>query len=148
MQKLRWRIGTVAVVDASAAGLSACSSYPADTPKATVTMSEFTLEAPRSVAAGTITFVAHNVGGAEHEMVMIHGAKDGLPTKPNGSVDETAIESRIVGEIGKVKAQSDKAKDFKLTKGTYTLICNAESLLGGTKVNHYVKGMVTEFTVT
>jgi len=63
-------------------------------------------------------------------------------------VNETAIESRIVGEIEKVKAQSDKSKDFALSKGTYTLICNAESMMGGTKVNHYAKGMVTEFTVT
>ena len=47
-----------------------------------------------------------------------------------------------------MKAQSEKSKDFKLTKGTYTLACNAESMIGGTETNHYVKGMVTQFTVT
>jgi len=148
MQKLTWRCGTVALVVTAAAGLGACASAPADTPKVTVTMSEFTLKAPETVPSGSTTFVAHNVGGAQHEMVMIRGAKTGLPTKANGAVDEAAIESRIVGEIEKVKAQTDASKVFTLSKGTYTLICNAESMMSGTKVNHYAKGMVTEFTVT
>jgi len=111
-------------------------------------MSEFTLQAPAKVAAGTTEFVAHNVGGAQHEMVVVRGSKDGLPTKANGSVNESAIESRIVGEIEKVQAQTDKSKRFELRPGTYTLICNADSMLGSTQVNHYAKGMVTEFTVT
>ena len=106
------------------------------------------MRAPSSVAAGKVLLIAHNVGGAEHEMVVIRGTKEGLPTKADGSVNEKAIESRIVGEIEKVRAQTDKSEEFILPEGTYTLMCNADSTLSGAKVNHYAKGMVTELSVT
>ena len=123
-----------------------CSS--SDSPEVKVTLSEWSLTAePATVDAGKVTFVAKNVGGEEHEMLVVRGTKAGLPTKADGSLDEKAIDSRILGEIEGVKALTDKSKDFELKQGTYTLLCNAESTISGKKVSHYVKGMIDEITV-
>ncbi len=126
--------------------IAGCSSSDASAVK--VTLSEWVLTAkPASVDAGKVTFVANNVGGEEHEMLVVRGTKADLPTKADGSLDEKALESRILGEIAGIKAQTDKSKDFDLKKGTYTVICNAESTISGKKVSHFVKGMIDEITV-
>lgn len=136
----------VMVVGLAGGVLAGCSSSDASEVK--VTLSEWVLTAkPSTVDAGTVSFVADNVGGEEHEMLVVRGTKAGLPTKADGSLDEKAIEPRILGEIEGVKAQTDKSKDFELKKGTYTLICNAESTISGKKVSHFVKGMIDEITV-
>ena len=67
----------------AAAGLGACARHRRTRSSSTVTMSEFTIDAPRPCLTGT-TFVTHNVGGADHEMVIIHGPKTGLPTSAYG----------------------------------------------------------------
>ena len=110
-------------------------------------MSEFTLTAPKTVPAGTVTFVAHR-GRREHEMLIIHGSKYDCRPGPNGRVNEAAIDSPIVGEIEKVKAQTDKSPDFELSKATDTLFCYADSVMGGRRGEPLRQGPGHVFTVT
>jgi uncharacterized cupredoxin-like copper-binding protein len=128
----------------------ACSSgSSAKTVK--VELSEYTIKAtPAKIAPGQVKFEAKNVGGTEHEMVVIRfDDPSKLPVKPDGSVDEDAVaEASHVGEIEDIAVGSSKSTSFDLTAGKYVIICNVmQDQSGGSPISHYSKGMVTQFTV-
>jgi uncharacterized cupredoxin-like copper-binding protein len=105
--------------------------------------------APATVAAGTVTLVAMNLGWRTHELVVVPlavGAEAGqrIPG-PDGKVDETgslgeASTSCGAGAGDGIHAGSVGWTTLTLAPGRYELLCNLR--------NHYADGMYQELVVT
>jgi hypothetical protein len=122
-----------------------------------VTLVEYQVKpVPTSVPAGSVTFNAKNIGGADHTLLVINTGLAALPTKADGSVDETSSGITIVGKIatipatktGTMSAEQQKSLTLQLQPGNYMLICNVVQTANGTTTSHYAKGMHVAFTVT
>ena len=100
-----------------------------------------------AVAAGSVTFNASNIGGTEHELVIIRTdlAPDALPTGENGAVDESGAGITIVDKIEEFAAQSDASITVDLGAGSYVLVCN---IVEDTGTSHYQEGMRKAFTIS
>jgi uncharacterized cupredoxin-like copper-binding protein len=104
---------------------------------------------PATVAAGTVTLVAMNMGWRTHELVVVPlavGAAAGqrIPG-PDGKVDETgslgeASTSCGAGAGDGIRAGSVGWTTLTLAPGRYELLCNLR--------NHYADGMYQELVVT
>jgi len=101
---------------------------------------------PASVPAGSVTFNADNVGGADHELVIIRTdlAPDALPTAEDGSVDEAGEGIEVLFEIEEFAAGTQESLTVDLDAGAYVLICNVVDDTGA----HYDLGMSIAFEVT
>ena len=130
-------------------GVAGCgSSDKGSTPDVSVRMSEWLWEPSVStVKAGDVVIEANNVGGAEHEVIVVAGSDPkAFATKADGSIDEEKIdEAAKMGEIEHVAASSTKNGTFALMPGTYVVMCNLVDAAGNA---HFAKGMVTTLTVT
>jgi hypothetical protein len=134
--------GVVAIATI-AAGCSSSSS--ADV---TVKTSEWIFEqSTTTVKAGNVKFRVDNVGGAEHELVVVRAAEpSALPTKADGTVDEEKLtEDQKMGEVEGVAAQSKKNGTLKLTAGKYVVFCN---LVDKDGTSHFAKKMFGTLIVT
>jgi hypothetical protein len=102
---------------------------------------------PESAPAGEVTFNARNIGGEDHELVVIRTdlAPDSLPTVEDGSVDETGEGIDAIGEIEEFPSGEEQSATFTLEVGAYALICNIVTDDG---VSHYQEGMYAPFQVT
>jgi len=116
-----------------------------------VTLSEWLVKPkPKTVKAGKIKFVAKNVGGEEHELVIVKADDPAaLPTDESGSVVEAQIaDSEVVGEIEDIESRSSKSKTFRLEPGTYILFCNiTEEEESGELESHFKEGMYSTLIV-
>jgi hypothetical protein len=113
-------------------------------------LSEFAIAPPTNeLQSGKVTLTANNVGGEEHELVIVRAASiDSLPTKADGSVDEDHIaESDKFGEVEEVAAQSKKSNTFELTPGKYVAFCNIVDKATGSGRVHFSAGMRVAFSV-
>jgi uncharacterized cupredoxin-like copper-binding protein len=130
-----------------AVGAGPSAAAAATAPKQNLTLTEYQINpALQFIAKGKSNFVAKNSGTVKHEVVVVRGTDPStLPTKPDGSVDESQIpKSTKVGEIGNVKAGKTKSKTLKLSAGSYVLFCNIiDTEPDGSQVSHYAKGMYT-----
>lgn len=113
------------------------------TPESTVdvTLKDFAIHAPASVAAGGVTFRIYNQGPATHEFVVVRTSLPAgeLPIGSDGlSVDEDSLEG--AGEVGEVDTWTTEPLTLPLTPGRYVFFCNLEG--------HYLGGMYTSFDVT
>jgi hypothetical protein len=127
------------------ATLAGCGS---SAPTATVTQSEWKFDLSATTAkAGKITLKSTNLGGFEHEIVVVKASDPtALPKKADGSVDEDKIaEEQKFGEIEHVAANTSKTGKFDLKAGKYVVFCNLVEKDG---TSHFVKGMAATFTVT
>jgi hypothetical protein len=135
-------VGVLACVTIAAA---CSSSKSADV---TVKTSEWLWEqSATSVKAGDVKFRVDNVGGAEHELVVVRAADpSALPTKTDGTVDEEQLtEDQKMGEVEGVTAQSKKDGTLKLAAGKYVVFCN---LVDKDGTSHFAKKMYSTLTVT
>ena len=108
------------------------------------------LSIPKRVKTGNVLFKAKNTGAVEHELVVVPTPPGGsLPTKPDGSVDETQLPAGAEkGRIDLLAKKSGSLRVSGLAPGSYTLFCNLEtSRSGGTSLSHYELGMHTAFKV-
>lgn len=117
------------------------SSTPAGT---AVQLKNFSIDAPDTVTAGAMTFVAYGDGPSMHELNIAEtsfGAKS-LPTAPDGTIDDKADRPgfRHVAEAEGIDIGDHQALRVDLTPGTYVMYCNMEG--------HYQAGMVKAFEVT
>src|SRR6266498_1914487 len=116
-------------------------------PTVKVTLIEFQVTpALQFVAKGKIKFAVKNGGTEKHEFVIVRGADPAaLPTEADGSVDEEQIpKSDEVGELENIKKGKTKSKTFKLSTGSYILLCNTvDTEEDGTVVSHFARGMYT-----
>jgi uncharacterized cupredoxin-like copper-binding protein len=101
-----------------------------------VTLSEMIISlSQKQVPAGKVTFIARNVGAAEHEFVVLRRASSG-----NLRVAAfKAEESGKIGEIEGVIPGRTRRTTLTLQPGRYILICNVPG--------HYQLGMRAELVV-
>jgi uncharacterized cupredoxin-like copper-binding protein len=117
----------------------------------TVTLVEYQMKPNvTSVPAGSVTFNGKNIGGAEHSLAVIRTdlAPEALPTKADGSVDESGTGVTLVDQVTGIKPQQQKSLTVKLQPGNYVLICNLVPTANGQTISHYAKGMHVGFTIT
>lgn len=105
---------------------------------------------PESVAAGSVTFTALNIGGEDHELVIIRTdlAPDALPTEADGSADETGEGIDVIHHIETFAPGGAESATVDLEAGAYVLICNVVTEQEGETTSHYEKGMHAAFEVT
>ena len=90
--------------------------------------------------AGKITFVAHNVGKLEHELVVIRTNRPANHLPLDG---RDAAETGSQGEVDGVMPGKTARLTLNLRPGKYALICNRSDHQG-----HYEHGMFAAFTVS
>jgi uncharacterized cupredoxin-like copper-binding protein len=102
---------------------------------------------PNTVSAGTVTFIATNVGALNHELLVLPAPADGVGTRAVGS-DGKIDESSSLGEAstscgsGAGQGISPGATSWvtlHLTPGNYELLCDVPW--------HYANGMFTKLRV-
>lgn len=123
---------------------------PAEGAAVSVNLTEYIVSAnPASVAAGPVTFTAKNIGGTEHELVVIKTdlAPESLPTGDDGSVDEAGEGIEVIDEVEELAAGDEGEISVDLEAGAYVLICNVVEQTDNGTVIHYAKGMHAAFTV-
>ena len=110
-----------------------------------LSLTEWTIEGPKTIKAGAITFNVTNKGTLKHELVIARGdSYAALPQEKNGHILEDAIaESDKPGEVGDVLAGETKSATINLKPGRYVLFCN---LVVGS-LSHAAKGQILELTV-
>ena len=150
MQSNRLIATVVALTFLGGVGLSACSSNDGLPSATSVIVSEWIVQPkPSEVKAGDVKITATNPGGGVHELLVYRGHRSELPLKANGSVDEDAAMDRIIGEIEDIGPGMSKSKTFDLRLvDAYTLFCNIVHDTATGVVNHFAKGMVSDFTVS
>jgi len=125
---------------------------PAEGTTVDVNLTEFIVSPdPESAPAGSITFNAMNIGGEDHELVIIRTdlAPDALPTADDGSVDEAGEGIEVLDEIEEFAAGGEESLTLDLEAGNYVLICNiVETEATGEVSSHYASGMTAAFEVT
>jgi uncharacterized cupredoxin-like copper-binding protein len=114
-----------------------------------VTVQEFSvIPVEDSAEAGEITFNVNNVGPEDvHEFVVVKtGLKpEALPTKPDGSMDESGEGVEVIDELEEIAVDESRTLTVDLEAGSYVLICN---IFDETENEaHYQEGMHTAFTV-
>src|SRR5207244_684887 len=105
---------------------------------------------PKQAKAGNVLFKVKNTGAVEHELVVVSTPPGAyIPTKPDGSVDESQIPTGT--EKGRIDLLARKSASLRLAglaPGSYTLFCNLETPRSdGTSISHYKLGMHTTFKV-
>lgn len=102
---------------------------------------------PNSVAAGTVTFVATNVGALNHEFLILPAPVDGIGTRAvrsGGKIDESTSLGEASTSCGRgpgpgISPGTTSWVTIRLAPGTYELLCDVPW--------HYANGMFTGFTV-
>jgi uncharacterized cupredoxin-like copper-binding protein len=145
---MRMRVLPVALVVTAAFVAGPAEVAGAKTSTVDVKLLEFQVKPkPKAAAAGKVKFSVKNIGGVNHEMVIARTDGRPLPTKADGSVDETAAGSSIIGEVNELKPKSTGTVSKRLDPGTYTLFCNLVDTISGGTLVHYARGMHVDFIV-
>ena len=150
MQSNRLIATAVALTFLGGIGLSACSSNDGLPSATSVIVSEWIVQPkPSEVKAGDVKITATNPGSDMHELVVYRGNRSELPLKADGSVDEDAVEDKIIGEIEDIGPGMSKSKSFDLKlDGEYTLFCNIVHDTADGVMIHFAEGMVSGLTVS
>jgi len=134
-----------ALLAASAALLaSGCGSshHPARSTatREPITEHDFHINAPTALKAGQYTFVVHNEGVTDHELIIAPDTGGRLPLRADGlTVDEEAVENEEPGALEPGGPGSVRALTVTLRPGRYVFFCNMEG--------HYMAGMRSELVV-
>jgi uncharacterized cupredoxin-like copper-binding protein len=129
---------------AAAAVLAGCGrSNPASAQRGkvlAVTEHDFHIDAPSRLRAGDYTFVVHNEGATDHELLIAPTTNGSLGLRPDGlTVDEEAVEAREPGTLEPGAPGAVRDLTVHLAPGRYVFFCNMEG--------HYMAGMHAEVVV-
>ena len=106
----------------------------------TITEHDFHINAPTALKAGRYTFVVHNEGTTDHELLIAPDAGGQLPLRADGlTVDEEAVESKEPGALEPGSPGAVRSLTVTLRPGRYVFFCNMEG--------HYMAGMRSEVVV-
>lgn len=103
-----------------------------------------------SLPSGDIDFELRNEGpDLEHELVIIRTdfSPEHLPTRYDGSIDESAGGVNVIGRIQKFEVDRRSGGVFRMAPGSYVFACNLVSDIEGERVSHFQRGMGAAFTV-
>lgn len=102
------------------------------------------------VPPGDVTFdLDNNDPDLEHELVILQTdfAIDEIPTKDDGTVDESAAGVDVIGQVHKFDEGRSSGTFTLKEPGNYVLICNLKEKIGSVETAHYGEGMRIGFTV-
>jgi len=136
----RW--APLAVLVPAVAAAAACGGNSSAQRAQTLRLTEkdFAISAPKRFRAGEVRVVAENEGPDAHELLLVRDDGRPLPLRSDGlTVDEEAIEPRIVTTIEGYAPGTDESVVLHLRPGRYTLLCNM--------AGHYLGGMHRELVV-
>jgi uncharacterized cupredoxin-like copper-binding protein len=109
-------------------------------PPVDVTVRDYGIDAPLTARAGDVRLAVHNDGPDTHEVMVVRSTLPALPLRRDGiTVDESAIEDALAGEVEGMHAGATGVKAFHLSPGRYVLFCNM--------AGHYRGGMHTTLVV-
>jgi plastocyanin len=97
-----------------------------------------------TVPAGTITFVATNAGGENHELAFLPDGTE-VPLTAEGAPDEDALGAAGAFELEAFPPGGSCNATYELEAGDYLLFCIVEASDGAT---HASKGMLGQLTVS
>jgi hypothetical protein len=103
-----------------------------------------------TIPAGSVTLEATNVGpGLEHELVVVQTdlPADSLPTREDGSFDESGEGVAVLGEIEPFPVGTTESLTLDLSPGHYVFLCNVVDTTGDTPFSHYANGMYVDVEV-
>lgn len=136
----------------AAEGQTPAEGTPAEGSTIGVNLYEYVVDPDAASApAGQVTFNARNIGGTDHELVLIKTdlPEDALPIASDGSVDETADGLEVIDSTAEIAPNGDESLTANLDPGNYVLICNiVQTAANGSIVAHYAQGMHIAFEVT
>lgn len=139
--------GTTTTTPTPTAAQSACTVPSLEGTVVAVELGDMTVKAtPATASAGKISFVAHNAGAQQHELVVLPLTGDVGKRAPES--DGKVSEEGSLGEASKT-CGADEGDNIDpgstgwftatVPAGTYELVCNIP--------NHYSEGMYTKFVV-
>jgi uncharacterized cupredoxin-like copper-binding protein len=95
---------------------------------------DFTISAPKRLAAGDVIFRVRNRGPVGHEMLIVRLDQAGLPLRRDGlTVDEEALQRREIGLLEPASVGAVRDLHVRLGAGRYELFCNMSG--------HFMSGM-------
>lgn len=105
-----------------------------------VELLEYSLDAPESTEAGSVTFSARNVGRIDHELVVLRTRRsvDELPVE-DAEVQENGGDVDVLAKTPRIEPGRSRELTVRLDRGRYVLICNVPG--------HYLSGMRRELRV-
>jgi hypothetical protein len=99
-----------------------------------ITERDFSISAPRVLSPGTVSLRVRNAGPNTHEFVVARADASRLPLRSDGlTVDEEALEPRILGMLEPGAPGDVRTLRVHLSPGRYVLFCNMSG--------HYLGGM-------
>jgi uncharacterized cupredoxin-like copper-binding protein len=108
--------------------------------QADVTERDFHITAPKQLPKGDVVLKVANLGPDDHQLYMVRVGKRDVPLRDGGlTVDEHAIEHRLVGVLRAGAPGSVRKLRVHLRPGTYELFCNMSG--------HYLGGMQSRVRV-
>lgn len=134
-----------------ALALAACGDGGPAAQTIHVSLQEWAIEArPVAIPSGAVVFdVTNDGGGHDHELLVLRTdlPADALPTRPDGSVDESDTRLRIVAGTDPIEPTEKESVELALDPGSYVLVCNIVGVHSDGEVEaHYQKGMRAAFT--
>ena len=104
-----------------------------------VTERDFRISAPKTAAAGAVTFMVRNRGPVAHELIVVRRGAAPLPLRSDDTtVDEETLEPVTAGALEPGRT-GVRALRVRLKPGRYELLCNMSG--------HYLGGMRAELVV-
>jgi len=148
--RIRNTTRVMAAVLASGLFVGACGSD--DDNSLSVELTEFSVTVSGSASSGEVTVNASNVGGEDHELVVVKGISvEDLAQYQDETgfvVEDDLPEGAFIDEISEFEAGSDASGVFNLEPGEYVFFCNiTEEQDDGTWESHYTEGMHAAVTI-
>ena len=105
-----------------------------------VKVRDFHIDAPKSIAAGSVTLRVRNLGPDTHELLLVRDDGKDLPLRPDDlTVDEDAVKPRTLSTLEDDHPGTHRVWKLHLAPGRYELVCNMSG--------HYLGGMHTRLVV-
>ena len=129
----------------AATATPAPTAAPTASPAAanTIVLSEWKVDVPSTMKAGTVTFSISNQGTIQHELLVFKSdlAPAKYPTDAAGDIQEDGAGVNLLSDGDNIDPQGTQSRTVDLTAaGTYLFVCNIPG--------HFKAGMYTVVTVT
>ena len=127
-----------------AGSLAACgtAARASNAPQPNVTVSEWKIDAPSTIAAGQAKLVIKNGGTVQHELLVFRSnlAPSQYPLDKDGNIDEENATVTKVSDGDNINKGATQSREVDLSQpGTYMFVCNLPG--------HFHQGMYKVVTV-
>lgn len=136
---------TAAATTAASTGATTATSAATAAGPVAVTLKEWSLAAPATLQAGSVTFDVANGGEFPHEFAVMKGTYETLAKTDIGAVIETELPAgTVIDRTDRIESGSNATLTVDLAAGQYVLLCN----IAVGPNSHAGKGQVLNITVS